>query len=98
MARTVVLGGSPPEASEFLLQERVVLRAFLLAFQPLHVVLNPRVVAFRHKAREGVVRRTEVHQSALGALLEQAHLPVLSLLMAMLTVGQVPKLLAGLGF
>ena len=44
------LVGSPPEASEFPLQERVVLRAFLLAFQPLHVVLNPRVVAFRHKA------------------------------------------------
>src|SRR5215207_9876988 len=89
-------GGSSSKASEFLLQERVVVRACLLAFQPLHVVLNPRVVAFFRKAREGV-RRNEVHQSLLGALPEHAHLPILSLLLVMLTVCQLPKLLASLG-
>src|SRR5215218_2848854 len=91
-------GGSSSKASEFLLQEHVVVRAGLLAFQPLHVVLNPRVVAFLRKAREGVRRRrNEVHQSLLGALPEHAHLPILSLLLVMLTVCQLPKLLASLG-
>src|SRR3712207_2158522 len=75
----------------------MVLRACLLAFQPLHVVLNPPGVALRLKAREGVLRRKEVHQAALGALPEQTHLPILCLLMAMLTVCQLSKLLAGLG-
>src|SRR5215216_3059471 len=89
-------GGSSSKASEFFLQEHVVVRACLLAFQPLHVVLNPRVVAFLRKAREGV-RPNEVHQSVLGALPEHAHLPILSLLLAMLTVCQLPKLLASLG-
>src|SRR3712207_6621065 len=37
--------GSPSQASEFLLRDRVVFGAGLLAFQPLHVALNPRVVA-----------------------------------------------------
>src|SRR5215212_2580860 len=90
---TPAWGSSPPEASEFLLQKCVVLGACLIAFQPLHVVLNPHVVAFRHKAREGVRCKSEVHQSALGTLLKHAPLPVLGLLMAMLTVCQVPKLL-----
>src|SRR5215210_8070782 len=91
---------SPSQASELFLQKRVVLRAFLLAFPPLHVVLNPRVVAFRDKAQEGVLRRNaaEVHQAAaLGALLEHAPLPILGHLKAMITVCQLPKLLAGLG-
>src|SRR5215208_4438134 len=42
-------GGSPSQASqasEFLLHNRVVFGAGLLAFQPLHVALQPRVVAF----------------------------------------------------
>src|SRR5215212_7908576 len=39
---------SSSEAGEFLLKERVVVRSFFLAFQPLHVALNPRVVALGH--------------------------------------------------
>src|SRR5215210_982876 len=89
-------GGSPSQASEFLLQERVVFGAGLLAFQPLHVVLNPRVGAFFRIAREGV-RRNEVHQPVLGAFPEHTYLPILSLLLVMFTVCQLPKLLAGLG-
>src|SRR5215210_9002328 len=38
-----------------------------------------------------------MHPSAFGAILEQAQLPMLSLLIAMLTVCQVPKLLTSLG-
>jgi hypothetical protein len=76
---------SSPQAGEFLLKERMVLHALLLAFQPRHVALNPRVVAFGYKARESL-RVNEVHQSCLGTLPKYTHLPVLSLLMAMLTV------------
>src|ERR687894_1586033 len=47
----------------------------------------------RRKAREDV-RRNEVLPSTLGAPREQTHLPILSLLMAMLTVCQPSKLLA----
>ena len=46
------IGGSSPQAGEFLLKERVVMGSLLLAFQPLHVALNPRVGAFGLKARE----------------------------------------------
>src|SRR5215208_4897548 len=87
------MGGSSPQAGEFLLKERVVLRAFLLAFQPLHVALNPRVVALGHKARERF-RGNEVHKSLLGAIPKYARLPLLGLLMAMLTLCQIPKLSA----
>src|SRR5918994_7210894 len=87
-----------PQASEFLLQECVVLCTCLVAFQPLHVVLDPRVMAFRRKAREGVLRRSaEVHQATLGTLREQAPLPILGLLKAMLTLCQIPKLPTGFG-
>src|SRR5215207_2814159 len=86
----------PLEASEFLLKESVVLGARLLAFQPLHVALNPRVVAFGCKAREGI-RGDEAHQSFLGALPEHTRLPGPSLLMAVLPVGQLPQLSASLG-
>jgi hypothetical protein len=48
------LGVSSPKAGEFLLKERVVLHTLLLAFQPLHVALDPRVVALGHKARESL--------------------------------------------
>jgi hypothetical protein len=38
-----------------------------------------------------------VHQSFLGAIPEYIHLPLGGLLMAMLTVCQIPKLSAGFG-
>jgi hypothetical protein len=38
-SQDALLGVSSSEAGEFLLKERVVLCAFLLAFQPLHVAL-----------------------------------------------------------
>src|SRR5215208_6672758 len=88
------MGGSSPQAGEFLLKERVVLCAFLLAFQPLHVALNPRVVALGHKARKSL-RADVVHQSLLGPPPKYTHLPVPSPLMAMLTMCQIPKLLTG---
>src|SRR5215217_4516184 len=53
-SQDALLGVSSPKACEFLLKERVVLCTFLLAFQPLHVALNPRVVALGHKARESL--------------------------------------------
>src|SRR5215212_9851853 len=87
------MGGSSPQAGEFLLKERVVLRAFLLAFQPLPVALNPRVVALGHKARERF-RGNEVHKSLLGPIPKHTPLPLLGLLMAMLTLCQIPKLSA----
>src|SRR5215204_651721 len=49
-----LIGVSSPQAGEFLLKERVVLHTLLLAFQPLHVALDPRVVALGHKARESL--------------------------------------------
>jgi hypothetical protein len=87
------IGGSSPQAGEFLLKERVVLCSLLLAFQPLHVAFNPRVVAFGHKARESLLA-IEVHHSLLGPIPKYTRLPVLSPLMAMLTVCQIPKLSA----
>src|SRR5215213_3011254 len=84
----------PSKACEFLLKERVVLCTFLLAFQPLHVALNPRVVALGHKARKSL-RADVVHQSLLGPPPKYTHLPVPSPLMAMLTMCQIPKLLTG---
>jgi len=90
------LGVSSPQAGEFLLKERVVLRAFLLAFQPLHVALDPRVVALGHKARESL-RANVVHHSFFGAIPKYARLPLLGLLMAMLTVRQFSKLSACFG-
>src|SRR5215204_1951061 len=90
------IGGSSPQAGEFLLKERVVMRAFLLAFQPLHVALNPRVVALGHKARESLQGK-EVHKSLLGPIPKYTRLPVLGLLMAILTVCQIPKLAACFG-
>ena len=50
-SQDALLGVLSPQAGEFLLKERVVMGSLLLAFQPLHVALNPRVVAFGHKAR-----------------------------------------------
>src|SRR5215212_1300470 len=90
------LGVSSPKACEFLLKERVVLHTLLLAFQPLHVALDPRVVALGHKARESL-RAKEVHHSFFGAIPKYGRLPLLGLLMAMLTVCQIPKLSAGFG-
>src|SRR5215207_1499616 len=87
------IGGSSSKACEFLLKERVVMSSLLLAFQPLHVALNPRVVAFGYKARESL-RGKVVHQSLLGPIPKYTRLPVLSLLLAMLTVCQIPKLSA----
>src|SRR5688572_18559016 len=87
------IGGSSSKACEFLLKERVVMRTLLLAFQPLHVALNPRVVALGHKARERF-RGNEVHQSLLGPIPKYTRLPVPSPLMAMLTVCQIRKLSA----
>ena len=87
------IGGSSPKACEFLLKERVVMGALLLAVQPLHLALNPRVVAVGHKARESL-RRKEVHQSLLGPPPKYTPLPVPSPLMAMLTLCQIPKLSA----
>ena len=80
----------------FLLRGRVLPRSLLLAFQPLHVALDPRVVAFCREAREGL-RADVVHESFLGPLLKHARLPLLDLLMAVLAACQVPKLSAGLG-
>src|SRR5215211_1646824 len=80
-----VLAGSYLSSARHRVAQRVVLRPF----QPLRVVLNPRVVAFR--------RNAELHQVALGAHSEHTHLPILCLLMAMLTVCQLSKLLASLG-
>src|SRR5215207_10793443 len=90
------IGGSSSKACEFLLKERVVMGALLLAFQPLHVALNPRVVALGHKARERF-RADVVHQSLLGPIPKYAPLPLLGLLLAMLTVCQIPKLSASFG-
>src|SRR5687768_17821897 len=90
------IGGSSPQAGEFLLKERVVMGSLLLAFQPLHVALNPRVVALGHKARESL-RGKEVHHSLLGPIPKHTPVPLLGLLMAMLTVCQIPKLSAGFG-
>src|SRR5215208_7923929 len=87
------MGGSSPQAGEFLLKERVVVRSFFLAFQPLHVARNPRVVALGHKARERF-RGNVVHKSLLGPIPKYAPLPLLGLLMAMLTLCQIPKLSA----
>src|SRR5829696_7228657 len=67
-----VLAGSYLSLARHRVAERVVLRPFLLAFHPLRVVLNPRVVAFR--------RNAELHQVALGAHPEHTHLPILCLL------------------
>src|SRR5215217_3948640 len=53
-SQDALLGVSSPKAGEFLLKERVVLHTLLLAFQPLHVAFNPRVVALGHKARESL--------------------------------------------
>src|SRR5215208_4283492 len=90
------IGGSSPQAGEFLLKERVVMRTLLLAFQPLHVALNPRVGALGHKTRESL-RGKEVHQSLLGPIPKHTRLPALGFLMAILTVCQVPKLSACFG-
>src|SRR5687768_8885092 len=90
------IGGSSSKAGEFLLKERVVLCSLLLAFQPLHVALNPRVVALGHKARE-CLRCKEVHQSFLGPIPKYTPLPMPGLLMAMLAVCQIPKLSACFG-
>src|SRR5215208_2141591 len=87
------IGGSSPQAGEFLLKERVVMRTLLFAFQPLHVALNPRVVALGHKARKSL-RADVVHQSLLGPIPKHTPLPVLGLLMAILTLCQIPKLSA----
>ena len=67
--------------------------SLLLAFQPLHVALNPRVVVFGYKARESL-RGKEVHQSLPGPIPKHTPLPLLGLLMAMLTLCQIPKLSA----
>jgi hypothetical protein len=80
----------------FVLRGRVLPRSLLLAFQPLDVALNPRVVAFGCKAREGL-RANLVLQAFLGPIPKHARLPVAGLLMAMLTVCQIPKLSTGLG-
>src|SRR5918995_333869 len=85
-----------PQASKFLLQECVVLRACLLAFQPLHVAFHPRVGTFRYKAREGI-RGNEVRKAFLGAIPEHARLPVPSPLIAVLPVSQLPQLSASFG-
>src|SRR5215216_3675242 len=72
------IGGSSPKACEFLLKERVVMGSLLLAFQPLHVALNPRVVVFGYKARESL-RGKEVHQSLPGPIPKHTPLPLLGL-------------------
>ena len=69
------------------------MRTLLLAFQPLHVALNPRVVAVGYKARESL-RGKEVHKSLLGPPPKYTPLLVPSPLMAMLTLCQIPKLSA----
>src|SRR5215217_8377969 len=76
--------------------QKVCGRACVLAFEPLHVTDDPRVVAFVRKAREGIGRK-EAHKAFLGALPEHARLPLPSLLVAVLTVGQLPQLPASFG-
>src|SRR5215204_3771913 len=93
MSPQPAVGVSSPKAGEFLLKERVVLHTLLLAFQPLHVALNPRVVAVGHKARESL-RANVVHHSLLGPPPKHSPLPVPGLLIAMLTLCQIPKLSA----
>jgi hypothetical protein len=53
-------------------------------------------VAFGYKARESL-RAIEVHQSLLGPPPKYTPLPVLGLLIAMLTLCQIPKLSACFG-
>src|SRR5215217_5259147 len=86
---------SPFQAGE-LLQACVVLSACLLAFEPLQVALDPRVMTLDRKPRE-TLRRNEVCQLLLGPLPKHTRLPVLSLLVAVLPVGQLPQLSSGFG-
>src|SRR5215208_8241188 len=79
-----------------LLRGRVLACSLLLAFQPLHVALLPRVGAFGHKAREDL-RANLVHKSFLSPLPKHARLPPPGLLMAMLAGCQITELSAGLG-
>jgi hypothetical protein len=73
-----LLVGSTPKAGELLFQQRVVLSTRLLASQPLHVALEPRVVVL------------------LDTPPQEAHLPLLSLLVAVWPIPQLPKLPASL--
>src|SRR5215213_3359304 len=95
-SQDALIGVSSPKAGEFLLKERVVVHTLLLAFQPLHVALDPRVVALGYKSRESL-RGKEVHHSFFGAIPKYTRLPLRGLLMAMLTACQIPKLSAGFG-
>src|SRR5215204_1768770 len=89
-------GHSPLQAGELLFQKRVVRCACFLTFKPLQVPRNPRVMAFIRKTREDI-RPKEVHQLFLGALEAHPRLPLPTLLMAVLPVGQHPQLLASFG-
>src|SRR5215218_8071522 len=87
---------SPLQAGELLFQKRVVGCASFLTFKPLQVARNPRVMAFTFKAPDDI-RPKEVLELLLGALEVHTRLPLPSLLMAVLPVGQLPQLLAGFG-
>src|SRR5215203_410648 len=89
-------GHSPLQAGELLFQKRVVRCACFLSFKPLKVPCNPRVMAFTRKARDDI-RPKEVIELLYGALEVHPRLPLPSLLMAVLPVGQLPKLSAGFG-
>src|SRR5215212_4417004 len=89
-------GHSPLQAGELLFQKRMVRCACLLTFKPLQVPRNPRGLAFTRQAREDI-RPKEVHELLLGALKAHARLPLPSLLMAVLTVAQLPQLLSSFG-
>src|SRR5215217_4170324 len=94
--RIRILARSPVRAGELLFQKRVVGRACFLAFEPLQVLRNPRVMACTRRARVDI-RPKEAMELSLGALPVHARLPLPGLLMAMLPVGQLPKLLASFG-
>ena len=81
------------QAGKHLFQKRVVGCACFLTFKPLQVPRNPRVMAFTCKAREDI-RPKKVIELLLGALEAHPRLPLPSLLMAELSAGQLPKLLA----
>src|SRR5215216_2269701 len=89
-------GHSPLQAGELLFQKRVVRCACFLTFKPLQVPRNPRGLAFARKAPEDI-RPKEVLELLLGALPVHTRLPLPSLLMAVLSVGQLPQLLASFG-
>src|SRR5215204_829285 len=90
---------SSAQACEPRLQEHVVLGACLLALKPLHVALQPRVVAFGGngaKARHGIQPRHAL-QPLKGPLPQQTLLPVACLLLGVRPIPQATKLSSGIG-